>query len=102
MIGLKRILMIVGSFLGLMLVSGMVLQMLVSGSAKDTLATSLSEKLGTQVTVASSGFDLLQWFRLPPAVAVDKVTIANPPGFGSRPLIQSKSIPSQFALMSLL
>src|SRR5258706_3272265 len=99
---LIRLLVIAGALFGLMLVSGLVLQMLVSGSAKDTLATSLSEKLGTQVTVASAGFDLLQWFRLRPAVTLDKVVIANPAGFGPRPLIEAKSISAQVALLPLI
>ena len=85
-----------------MLASGLVLKMLVSGSAKDTLAASLSEKLGAQVTVASAGFDLMQWFRLQPAVTLESVVIANPAGFGPRPLIEAKGISAQVALLPLL
>lgn len=99
---LIRFLIVAGSVFGLLLVTGLVLKMLVSGSAKDTLAASLSEKLGTQVTVGSAGFDLLQWFRLRPAVSLERVVIANPTGFGPRPLIDAKSITAQVALFPLL
>ncbi|HEV8146040.1 MAG TPA: AsmA family protein [Bryobacteraceae bacterium] len=99
---LSRVLIVIGSLFGLMLASGLVLKMLVSGSAKDSLAASLSEKLGAQVTVASAGFDLMQWFRLRPAVTLESVVIANPPGFGPRPLIEAKGISAQVALLPLL
>src|SRR6185436_10382955 len=99
---LSRLLIVLGSLFGLILASGLVLKMLVSGSAKDSLAASLSEKLGAQVTVASAGFDLMQWFRLRPAVTLESVVIANPAGFGPRPLIEAKGISAQVALLPLL
>ena len=96
---LIRLLIVVGSLFGLMLASGLVLKMLVSGSAKDTLAASLSEKLGAQVTVASAGFDLMQWFSLRPAVTLESVVIANPAGFGPRPLIEDDSFRSDETIL---
>jgi len=88
--------------LGLMLVSGLVLQSLVSGAAKDHLVASLGQRLGAPITVASAGFELPQWFRFRPSVALEDVVIGNPPGFRSKDLLEAKRISVQVALGPLL
>lgn len=82
--------------------SGFVLRALVGGSAKDRLVAALGKKIGVPVSVASADFDVGAWFRLKPAVALQEVTIGNPPGFRTKDLLQAKSISAQVALLPLL
>jgi uncharacterized protein involved in outer membrane biogenesis len=82
--------------------SGLILRSMVSGSAKDRLIASLSEKLGVPVTVTDADFDLGQWFRLRPAVALETIAVANPPGFQSKNLFEAKKISAQVSLGALL
>ena len=83
-------------------VAGFVLRSLVSGSAKDHLVTSLSEKMGANVAVASVDFDLSRWFRLRPAVTLQDVSVSNPPGFRAKNLFEAKKISAQVSLGALL
>src|SRR5690348_1067908 len=87
---------------GLMLVAGLVLQSLVGGSAKDRLVTSLGQSMGVPVSVASASFELSQWFRFRPSVALQDVVVGNPPGFRSKDLFEAKRISVQVALGPLL
>jgi uncharacterized protein involved in outer membrane biogenesis len=96
------VLIAVGTAFGLMLVSGLILQSLVSGSAKDRLVASLGQSLGAPITVGSAGFELSQWFRFRPSVALEDVVIGNPPGFHSKDLLEAKRISVQVALGPLL
>lgn len=82
--------------------SGLVLRSLVSGSAKDKLVASLSQKTGVPVSVASVEFDLAKWFLLRPAVSLTDVSAGNPPGFSSKNLFQAKQISAQVSLGALL
>jgi uncharacterized protein involved in outer membrane biogenesis len=101
--GMVRVLLIaIAIVVGLFLVSGLVLRSMVSGSAKDKLIASLSEKTGVPVTVRSADFDLGQWFRLHPAVALDTIAVENPPGFRSKYLFEAKKITAQVSLAALL
>jgi uncharacterized protein involved in outer membrane biogenesis len=87
---------------GLMLAVGLVLRSMVSGSAKDRLAASLGQRMGVPVTVQSAGFDLSQWFRLRPSVALEDVAVENPPGFHTKELLTAKRISAQVSLAALL
>lgn len=95
---------VVVAAVGLLLLggSGLILRSLVSGSAKDRLVASLGEKMGVPVSVASANFDLAQWFRFRPAVALEEVGVGNPPGFHSKYLFQAKRISAQVSLAALL
>ncbi|HYL78582.1 MAG TPA: AsmA-like C-terminal region-containing protein [Bryobacteraceae bacterium] len=87
---------------GLMAGLGLVLRSLVSGSAKDKLIASLSEKMGVPIGVTGVDFDLSQWFRLRPAVSLQEVSVGNPPGFRSKNLFEAKKISAQVSLGALM
>src|SRR2546430_1998 len=63
---LIRLLVVVVSLFGLMLVAGLVTRSVISGSSQHGLAASLSDSLGVPVTVGAANFDLVQWFLLRP------------------------------------
>ena len=99
---MKRLLIVLASLFVLILIAGLVVGYWVAGSSKDWLAASLSENLGVPVTVGAANFDLKQWFLLRPAIALEDITIGNPPGFHSRHLLEAKKLSAQIALMPLL
>jgi uncharacterized protein involved in outer membrane biogenesis len=99
---LKRLLILIAILAVLMLASGLILQAVVSGSAKDRLTASLSEKLGATLTVSSADFDLGAWFLLKPAVTLEHVILQNPAGFPATPLVEAQRISAQLALFPLL
>jgi len=99
---MKRLLIVLASLFVLILIAGLVVGYWVSGSSKDWLAASLSENLGVPVTVGSAKFDLKQWFLLQPAIALEDITIGNPPGFHAPHLLEAKKLSAQIALLPLL
>ncbi len=96
---LLAFLVLIAVLAGLMLAAGLAAKALVTG---DTLKTTLAEKMGVAVSVGSTGFDLGQWFRLKPAIALEDVTIGNPPGFHTKQLLGAKKLTAQVSLVSLL
>src|SRR5258708_7321516 len=92
----------IAAVLGLILVSGLVIRSLVSGSLKDWFTASLEARTGTKVTIASADFDLLRWFIFRPAVTLHDVSIGNPPGFSSGNLLEAKKVSARIALLPLL
>src|SRR5690349_17738569 len=99
---LVRLLVVVVALFGLILAAGLVARSVVSGSSQYGLAASLSESLGVPVTVGSANFDLVQWFLLRPAIALEDIAIGNPPGFHSPYLLEAKKLSAQVALLPLL
>jgi len=99
---MKRLLIVLASLFVLILIAGLVVGYWVSGSSKDWLAAALSENLGVPVSIGSANFDLKQWFLLRPAIALEDVTIGNPPGFRSTHLLEAKKLSAQIALLPLL
>jgi len=57
---LIRLLVVAVSLAGLMLVAGLVVRSLISGSSQHGLAGSLSDSLGVPVTVGAAKFDMVQ------------------------------------------
>jgi uncharacterized protein involved in outer membrane biogenesis len=98
---MKRLLIVVASLFVLILIAGLVVGYRVAGSSRDWLAASLSENLGVPVTVGAANFDLKQWFLLRPAIALEDITIGNPPGYHARHLLEAKKLSAQVALMPL-
>jgi uncharacterized protein involved in outer membrane biogenesis len=99
---MKRLLIVLVSLFVLILIAGLIAGSWVSGSSKDWLAASLSESLGVPVTLGAAKFDLKQWFLLKPAIALEDITIGNPPGFHSPHLLEAKKVSAQIALLPLL
>jgi uncharacterized protein involved in outer membrane biogenesis len=99
---MKWLLILVVIAVGVMAGVGLLLRSLVSGSAKDKLIASLSERMGAPLTVGSANFDLSEWFHLRPAVALEDVGVGNPPGFLAKHLFEAKKISAQVSLGALM
>jgi uncharacterized protein involved in outer membrane biogenesis len=93
---------IVGAFVALALIAGLVARSLVGGSAKQQLVAALGARLGVPVTVGDARLDLVSFLLLKPAVALDDIAIGNPPGYRGPNLLTAKRISAQVALLPLL
>ena len=96
------LLIVVAVVFGFMAVAGLVVRSFLSGSQKDKLVAVLSERMGAPVTVAIVGVDLRQLLLFHPAVRLEDVTVANPPGFQSKDVFEAKRIAVQVSLAALL
>ena len=99
---LWRVLLVIALGVALMLAAGLAASWLVAGAGKDSVAAALSGRLGVTVSVAAGHFDLGQWFQFKPAIALDGVTVGNPPGFRTKHLLSAKRISAQAELWPLL
>lgn len=91
----------VGLFLGLMLVTGLAGKFLFSGSGVKALVGTLQSQLGAPVSAGGGSFDLAEWFRFRPSVALQQVSIGNPAGFSNQPLLTAQEVSAQVGLFSL-
>ena len=97
----KLILWVAGAYLGLMLLSGLAIKAMLSSARIQAVLGSVSARLPVTVSAQEGSFDLAQWFRFRPAIALKQVSIANPPGFSSQPMLQVAEVGAQVALLSL-
>jgi uncharacterized protein involved in outer membrane biogenesis len=97
-----RILAVFCGLLILIVAAGLAAKSLISGSAKDTLVSSLSQALNVPVSVGTAEFDLAQFLRLRPAVSLDTIAIGNPPGFRGSHLLEARRMYAQVRLLPLL
>ena len=97
----KTVLWMAGLYLGLMLASGLAVKaMLSSGRIKGVLS-SLNSRLPVTVSAEGGSFDLAQWFRFRPVITISGLSVSNPPGFSSRPMLGIKEVGAQVALLSV-
>ncbi len=97
----KIVLGAVGLPVGLMLATGLAGKFLFSGSGVKALTETLQSQLGAPVSAGGGSFDLAEWFRFRPSVALQKVSIGNPPGFSNQPLLTAQEVSAQVGLFSL-
>ncbi len=88
------------AYLVIMLVSGLAIQMMVSGSA-DTIREQLESHVPIPVSFGDGDFDLAQWFLFQPAITLHDVSIGNPDGFSKSNLLDASEVSTQVALFSL-
>ena len=88
------------AYVAFMLVSGLAIQMMVSGSA-DTIREQLESRVPIPVSFGDGDFDLAQWFLFQPAIALRDVSIGNPEGFSDANLLEASEVSTQVALFSL-
>ena len=96
------IVVVVAAGFGLMLAAGLAAKAMLAGSGKDGVMGSLGQRLGVAVSAGAGGFDLLEWFRLQPAISLENVTLGNPPGFGGKHLLEARKLSAQVRLGPLL
>ena len=97
---LKVVLWTVCAYAGLMLASGLAIKAMLSGSRIQQLFSSLNQRLPITISAQAGTFDLKQWFLFRPVVTLDGVSVANPPGFSTQPLLTAKQVGAQVALLS--
>ena len=97
----KIVIWLVGAYLALMLGTGLVAKLLLSGSQIDNLVASAQSRVPVELSVGQGGFDLFQWMLLRPAVTVSDASIGNPEGFSSAALIEAEEVSLQISLLSL-
>lgn len=100
--GITLLLIAVLCVFGLMLASGLIVSSLVSGSGKARLVGALETATGVPVTFGNASFDLTQWFLLRPSIAIEDITIGNPPGYRSPHLLEAGKLSAQVALLPLI
>jgi uncharacterized protein YhdP len=99
---LKLLLGVVVALAALMLVVGLAIRMMLSGSAKDSVVGLIESRLKAPVAIESGDFDLAQWFRFTPAITLRGFSIGNPEGFSAGKMIEAEEVSVQVALLSLL
>jgi len=92
----------IGIALVLVLAVGLVAVSTVAGGAKDSLAATLGERLGVEVSIAAAHVDLSQCLRLRPAISLEGVAAGNPAGFRTPRLLAAEGISAQAELWPLL
>ena len=96
----KLVVGLAAAYLVIMLVSGLAIQMMVSGSA-DTIREQLESRVPIPVSFGDGDFDLAQWFLFQPAITLHDVSIGNPDGFSKSNLLDASEVSTQVALLSL-
>jgi hypothetical protein len=98
---LKVVLWAVCVYVGLMLASGFAIKAVLSGSRIQKLFRSLNERAPVTIAAQEGSFDLKQWFLFRPVVTLDGLSVANPPGFSTQPLLTARQVVAQVALLSI-
>jgi len=88
-------------YLGLMLVSGLVIKSSLSDKTLE-LVSSVRGKLPVDIAISGGDFDLFGWVLLRPAVTLRDLSVGNPPGFSSEPMIRAREVSARVPLLSLL
>ncbi|WP_321476207.1 AsmA-like C-terminal region-containing protein [uncultured Paludibaculum sp.] len=74
---------------------------MISGSGKQRLLATLSDSLGVAVTVGTVDVHLGSLVKLEPALELAKISLANPPGFSAKPMVEADSIDAIVSIRSL-
>jgi uncharacterized protein involved in outer membrane biogenesis len=98
---LKLLLGVVVAFVALMLVSGLVIRAMVSGSGRAALLAALDSRLNAPVSVESGDFDLARWFRFTPAITLRGFSVGNPEGFSAGKMLEAEEVSAEVSLLSL-
>lgn len=74
---------------------------MISGSGKQKVLAMLSDSLGVSVTVGDIDVRIGSILKLEPALQLDHIRLANPPGFSSKPMVEAESIDAIVSVSSL-
>ncbi len=97
----KVLLGVVVGFAALMLLSGLAIRAMVSGSGRDAVLAALESRLKTPVSIQSGDFDLLRWFQFTPAITLHGFSIGNPQGFSEGKMIEAEEVSAEVSLLPL-
>ena len=98
---LKLLLGVVIGFAALMLLSGLAIRAMLSGSASEAVLASLESRLQAPVAIERGDFDLARWFRFTPAVTLYGFSVGNPPGFTAGNMLEAEEVAAEVSLFSL-
>lgn len=97
---LKAVLWTVCVYAGMMLASGLAIKTMLSGSRIQQLFSTLNQRVPVTISAQGGTFDLKQWFLFRPVVTLEGLSVANPLGFSTQPLLTAKQVGAQVALLS--
>lgn len=98
---LKLLLGVVVGFAALMLVSGLAIRAMLSGSGRDAVLAALESRLKAPVSIEGGDFDLARWFRFSPAITLRGFAVGNPEGFSAGNMVQAEEVSAEVSLLSL-
>jgi hypothetical protein len=89
------------AFALLMVLSGLAIRIVLSGSGRDAVLSVIESRLNAPVSIEGGDFDLAQWFRFTPAITLRGFLIGNPQGFSSGNMIEADEVSAQVALLPM-
>ncbi len=97
----KTLALLAAAYLILVGGSGLAIKMVLSKGRINGLVAALNERVPVKLSVEDGSFDLTEWLRFRPVVALRGISVANPAGFAARPMLTVKEAGAQVALLSL-
>jgi uncharacterized protein involved in outer membrane biogenesis len=97
----KMLIWVAGIYVVVVLGSGLLIKALLTSGRIDAVMRSLNARMPVAVSVAEGSFDLKQWFRFQPVIQLRKVSVTNPAGFSTEPLLAVAEAGAQVDLFSL-
>ena len=98
----KILVVLAGTYIGLMLISGLAIKIFLSGGKLPDLLSTVGADMPVEVEVGEGDFDLINWFLLKPSILLGGLRVANPPGFSADPLLEAQGLSAQLSLRSLI
>ena len=84
----KIVVVLAGTYIGLMLISGLAIKFFLSGGRLPELLSGVGADMPVRVEVGEGDFDLVNWFLFKPSISLGGLRVANPPGFSADPMLE--------------
>jgi hypothetical protein len=98
----KAILALVALYVVVMGGSGLLIRSMLAGGVGESLRRKAEGLLPVEVTIEGGDFDIAEWFFFRPAIAFDRLRVANPQGFSDAPLLEAERVAARANLPDLL
>ena len=98
---LKLLLGVIVAFAALMLISGLAIRAMLSGSGRDAVLAAMESRLKAPVSIEGGDFDLARWFRFTPAITLRGFSVGNPEGFSAGKMVEAEEVSAEVSLLSL-
>jgi uncharacterized protein involved in outer membrane biogenesis len=98
---LKLLLGVVVAFAALMLLSGLAIRAMLSGSGRAAVLAAMESGLKAPVSIEGGDFDLARWFRFTPAITLRGFKVGNPEGFSAGNMVEAEEVSAEVSLLSL-
>lgn len=97
----KAVLVLLSLYVVVMGGSGLLIRAMLSGGVGEGLRHKAEALLPVEVTIQGGDFDIEEWFHFRPAISFDRLSIANPPGYGDQPMLQADRVAARAKLAEL-